>query len=525
MNNLNAASHTRRPARWMKPVFKLLAVAAIASIASLANLRTLADSPAARVGAAAPFWAEEVATGLNVPWSMAWLPNGDLLILEKFGGLRVMRSGRLLPEILPGTPEAYKVGPNGLLDIAIDPDFKRNQRVFITFDAGSATLSKGSLFRARFTGDALIDGKVIFQASPESTVGPHPSLTRILFLPDKTMLLGSAVDDPRRDLAQRLDTHLGKILRIDRDGRAPRDNPFVNTAGALPEIYAYGVRNPIGLFRDQQTGLVWEIENGPRGGDELNRIKPGANYGWPIATYGKEYTGEEITAVREAPGIESPVTYWAPSIAPCGVAVAGERYPQWKGDVFAGALAGQHLRHVILKDGKAIAEEILLKELDERIRGVHVGPDGYLYVLTDNTNGRLLRLHAGQPKQAQLAQVAKPLAVNSNPTVDTLNMRPLPADPSRGQQLFAQQCSSCHTVEPGAAAGIGPNLAHIMGRKAGQAGNVYSPAMRASSIKWGPATLDRFIAGPKAFIPGTTMTAAPIAQPQDRADIIAFLKQ
>jgi glucose/arabinose dehydrogenase/cytochrome c2 len=457
---------------------------------------------------------------------MVWLPDGDMLILEKFGGLRVLRQGKLDPKVITdGVPDdAYKAGSNGLLEIALDPDYSKNHRVFITYDKGTATQSHASLYRARFTGDALVDGKIIFQAKPENYVAPNSSISRIVFLPDKTMLIGSGVDDSRRHLAQKLDNDLGKILRLDRDGHAPRDNPFFGKPGVLPQIFAYGVRNPIGLYRDPTTGIIWENENEMRGGDELNIVRPGVNLGWPITTYGKEYTGGEITKLREAPGIQGPITYWAPSIAPSGLTVVtSDRYPLWRGNVFLGALAGQHLRRVVIQEGKAVEQEMLLKELDERIRDVRQGPDGYLYVLTDNTNGRLLRLQPGTPSEPQMALVAKRLP-HSNPTIETLDMRPKPVDVARGQQLATQLCSQCHTFEPGGASKIGPNLAGIFGRTAGTGNHPYSPAMRGAAVTWKQDTLDRYLAGPRAFILDTTMTAAPIPVTQDRADIIAYLK-
>ncbi len=487
----------------------------------------IAASPASTTDktAAQPFWVEEIVSGLNVPWSMVWTPDGELLILEKFGGLRVVRSGHLSPVVIPGTPKAYKVGPNGLLDIALDPDFKKTRRVFITFDDGDAVTSQPSLFRARYDGKALVDGEVIFRTDLPATVAPYSSLTRIVFLPDKTMLVSSAVGDPRRLMAQRLDNHLGKILRLDRDGHAPPDNPFVGRPGAKPEIFAYGVRNAIGLYRDPRTGVIWEAENAMRGGDELNILKAGANYGWPIATHGLQYSGEKVSDATDLPGVEPPITYWVPSIAPSGLTVAqGRRYPGWNGDVFAGALSGQHLRHVTIRDGKAVAEEKLLTDLGERIRDVRTGPDGFLYVLTDNVNGRLLRLRPGKPGDRQMMLVAHKLTVRSNPTVDTLDMRPKPSDPARGGRLFAQVCSGCHSVRPNDPPGPGPNLAGVVGRKAGSGGFAYSDALKGLGVTWNPEAIENLLAGPQAFAPGTLMASPPIADPQDRRDIVAFLK-
>jgi glucose/arabinose dehydrogenase/cytochrome c2 len=472
------------------------------------------------------FWVEEVASGLNVPWSMVWLPNGDMLILEKFGGLRVVHDGKLDPKVITaGVPtDVYELGPNGLLDLALDPDYGKNQRVFITYNQGTEALSHPTLYRARFTGDALVDGKVIFQQTPPSLLAPHPGLGRIIFLPDKTLLVASGVDDQRRFMAQKLDNDLGKILRLDRDGKPPKDNPFIGQRNALPEIYAYGIRNAIGLYRDPTTGIVWENENAMRGGDELNVIKPGANLGWPIVSHGTEYSGAQFTRLREAPGIQGPIAYWDPSIAPSGLTVVtSDLYPLWRGNVFLGALSGQHLRRVVVQEGKAVDQEVLLKDLDERIRDVRQGPDGYLYILTDNVNGRLLRLQPGAQSPEHPGLVAKKLAKHSNPTVDTLDLRPKPVDAVRGERLFAQSCAQCHTVEPGASVRVGPNLAGVLGRPAAMGNYPYSPAMRAANVVWRKDALDRFLAGPKDFVPDTAMGAAPIEGIQDRADIIAYL--
>jgi glucose/arabinose dehydrogenase/cytochrome c2 len=471
------------------------------------------------------FWVEQLADGLNAPWSMAWLPNGDMLIVEKFGGLRLFRAGKLLTKPLAGTPSAYQASVNGLLDIALDPDFAANQRVFLSFTEGTAAGAHGAVYRARLSGDALVDGQVIFRTKPDGKVPPFAIVGRIVFLPDKTLLLTSSDDEARRHLVQQMDNDLGKILRLDRDGKPPADNPFLGKPGVLPEIYAWGVRAPLGLVRDPRDGRIWENENGPKGGDELNVIKPGANYGWPVATYGMEYTGEEITTTREAPGIESPGIYWTPSIAPSGLAVnSSDRYSEWRGDLFLGALAGQHLRRVRIKDGKPVEQEVLLKDLKERIRDVRMGPDGLLYLLTDNTEGRLLRLQPGSPTADQAALIAKPKD-KGLPSIFVGLTKLAPPDVAHGKVLFDQQCSSCHSVDPGAAARPGPNLGTVFGRKAGTLpGYGFSPAIRAAATTWGQMSLDYFLAEPSGFIPGTTMSASPIQNPQARADLIGYLK-
>jgi glucose/arabinose dehydrogenase/cytochrome c2 len=473
-----------------------------------------------------PFWVEQLADGLNAPWSMAWLPNGDMLIVEKFGGLRLFHAGDLQAKPLAGTPSAYQASVNGLLDVALDPDFDTNQRVFLSFTEGTAAGAHGAVYRARLNEGTLVEGQVIFRTQPDGKVPPFAIVGRIVFLPDKTFLLTSSDDEARRHLVQQMDNDLGKILRLDRDGKPPADNPFLGKPGVRPEIYAWGVRAPLGLVRDPRDGQIWENENGPKGGDELNVIKPGANYGWPIATYGTEYTGEEITATREAPGIEPPIVYWTPSIAPSGLAVnSGDRYPEWHGDLFLGALAGQHLRRVRIKDGKPVEQEVLLRDLKERIRDVRMGPDGFLYLLTDNTEGRLLRLRPGSPTAGEAVRVAMPKD-KGLPSIFVGLARLAPADLGHGKVLFDQRCSSCHSVDPGVATRPGPNLSAVFGRKAGTLpGYAFSPAIRAAGTTWGQMSLDYFLAEPSGFIPGTTMTASAMQDPQARADLIGYLKR
>lgn len=470
------------------------------------------------------FWVEEMAAGLNAPWSMAWLPSGELLITEKFGGIRVFRDGKLQPEPLPGGPgNVHQVAQSGLLDIVLDPDFATNQRLFIAYTEGDAKANRGAIYRARYAPTGLIEGETIFRVSPDSAIFPLPLAGRIQFLPDKTLLFTSSDDHDRRHLAQRLDNHLAKILRLDRDGNAPADNPFVDTPGALPEIYAYGTRAPLGITRDPRNGDIWEVENGPQGGDELNVIRRGANYGWPVTTYGIEYTGEPISELQEAPGIESPVTYWSPSIAPSSIALLLEdTYPQWYGDLFIGTLRGQHLLRVKVKDRQVVEQEQLLLDLNERIRDVRVGPDGLLYVLTDSTDGRLLRLRPGSPgaddRVALAPEVPQGLPVGGFP-----GPRP-EADLARGEKLFAQHCMGCHGLEPGAP-GIGPSLAGVFGRRAGGGDFAYSAAMTDLDVVWSEKTLEYYLASPQGYVPGTAMAMAPMTDEIERHDLIGFLVQ
>jgi glucose/arabinose dehydrogenase/cytochrome c2 len=511
----------------MKPRNRASIIACCWAVASSSLLAALPSSSLADEAASTQeFWVEQLAEGLNFPWSMAWLPNGEMLIVEKLGGIRVFRDGKLDPNALKGAPDAYKVAQNGLLDIAIDPDFARNQRIFLMFTEGSARANHGALFRARYTGDALVDGKVIFRTRPDSAIFPLPLAGRILFLPDKTMLLTSTDDHARRHLVRLLDNHLGKILRLDRDGAAPADNPLIGKPNTLPEIYAYGTRAPLGLARDSRNGSIWEVENGPRGGDELNLLKRGADYGWPIVTHGTWYDGTVISEKTEAPGIEPPAVYWVPSIAPSSVAISlSDNYPAWKGDLFVGALMAKHLRRVRIRNGQAVEQEELLKHLNERVRDVRQGPDGLLYVLTDNSNGRLLRLQPGKPSPTQAAREAKPPAQPQKILMGDISRPPREPNLAQGKQVYEQRCLSCHTLAGNAAGGIGPNLFGLFGRKAGSSsGHAYSKAMRDSGVTWTEQTMDYFLAAPQDYVPGTTMAAEPVVDDAQRWNLIAYLK-
>ena len=507
--------------KWLR----LALAATVCGIGGAAQTVMTGPPIAAAAEAAKPaFWVEDVAQGLNMPWSMVWLPNGTLLIVEKYGGIRIYRNGKLEAEPIKGAPAAFQSGQNGLLDLVLDPDFKTNQRVFLSFTEGTGAANRGAVFRARLVGDSLVDGKVIYRTVPDMHNFPYPIAGRILFLPDKTFLLTSSDDHQHRHLAQLVDNDIAKIIRLDRDGNPPKNNPHFAAANARPEIYAYGVRAPMDLLRDPRNGVIWEVENGPRGGDEMNILKPGGNYGWPIVGYGTEYSGEPYTDKQEAPGIESPVVQWTPSIAPSSFTLyLGNRYPQWKGDFFVGALIQQHLRRVRIVGGKSVEQEVLLKDLKERIRDVRTGPDGYLYVLTDNPNGRLFRLMPGAPAPADEARVAKALAT-PGPNLMAGFLKPLTPDLANGQKMFGQRCQACHAVDHTSTGRIGPTLAGVVGRKAGTVpGFAYSAAMKKADVAWTPTYIDEYLSAPLDYIPGNAMASPPVLDRQVRTDIIAYL--
>jgi glucose/arabinose dehydrogenase len=337
-----------------------------------------------------------VASGLEHPWGLAFLPDGRFLVTERPGSLRIVeRDGRIGPP-LAGVPKVDAVNQGGLLDVALDPDFAKNRRVYLSYTepregGNGTTVAHGVL------GDAgLATVQVIFRQQPAMTGGHHFG-SRLVFARDGTLFITLGDRGSGRDRAQTLDNHLGKIVRINRDGSVPSDNPFVGRKGALPEIWSYGHRNVQGAALHPVTGELWANEHGPKGGDELNRVLPGRNYGWPVVTYGKEYSGLKISDSGTAPGMESPVHHWVPSIATSGLAFyTGDRFPDWRGDAFVGGLKSQQVVRLRLDGNRVAQEERLLRgDVRDRVRDVRQGPDGGIYLLTDEMDGRLLRLEPG----------------------------------------------------------------------------------------------------------------------------------
>jgi aldose sugar dehydrogenase len=343
---------------------------------------------------AATFRVAEVAGGLEHPWAVAFLPGGGMLVTERPGRLRLVEDGRLRDEPVAGVPEVHARRQGGLLDVAVDPDFGRNRQIYLSYaheDGGETTTR---VMRARFSPDGLSDQRVIFEAKPLVDSSMHFG-SRLAFGNDSTLYVTVGERYSEREAAQDLGTHLGKVLRINKDGSVPEDNPFVGREGAVPEIYTYGHRNPQGLAVDPRDGRVWENEHGARGGDEVNVLKAGANYGWPDVAYGVSYDGSTIgTGQSEAPGVEPPLFYWDPSIAPAGMAFyLGDRFPGWRGDVLVGALKFQLVSRLDLDgQGRVVKEERLLEGELGRIRDVAAGPDGLVYLLTDEDPGALYRL-------------------------------------------------------------------------------------------------------------------------------------
>ncbi len=367
---------------------------------AMAMLSTLAAWPSTSAHAQRT---TTVAEGLAHPWGLAFLPDGRWLVTERPGNLRIVNPDGRIGAPLPGLPPVFASGQGGLLDVAIDPDFARNRLVYWSFSEPADTGASGAgtaVARGKLDVDAgrerITDARVIFRQKDKVGGGGHFG-SRLVF--DRSGRLYITLGDryTRKDDAQNLSTHFGKIVRIESDGKVPFDNPFAKTVRALPEVWSYGHRNVQGAALHPDTGELWATEHGPQGGDELNRVQRGGNHGWPVITYGRNYVvGTTIGDGTERVDVVAPLRHWVPkSIAPSGMTfVTSDRYPDWKGHLLIGALAGQRL--VLLKlDGARVVDEVpLLTGLNARIRDVRQGPDGYVYVLTDDVRGKLVRIDA-----------------------------------------------------------------------------------------------------------------------------------
>jgi aldose sugar dehydrogenase len=333
----------------------------------------------------------ELVRGLERPWAMAFLPGEDVLVTERPGRVRLVRGGGLQPAPVEGGPEVWVGGQGGLLDVALHPGFEENGLVYLSYSKAIGGAVTTAVARARWDGERLEGLEDVFVAEPAIGAGRHFG-SRLLF--DPCGYLWVTVGDMGLESpAQDLGSHAGSTLRLRDDGGVPAENPFAHDEGARPEIFSYGHRNAQGLALHPETGDVWLHEHGPRGGDAVQRILPGRNYGWPQVSFGREYTLLPIPDPAPGQGIELPLHHWTPSIAPSGMAFyTGERFPRWHGDLFVGALAGRHIRRVVFDGLEPVHEEVLLAEYGRRIRDVRQGPDGYLYFLTDETEGVLGRL-------------------------------------------------------------------------------------------------------------------------------------
>jgi aldose sugar dehydrogenase len=362
----------------------------------------IAAAAALLLGQAHALSTQPVVRGLSDPWAVAFLPDGRMLITEKAGALRVAGADGKLSQPLAGLPAISAGGQCGLLDVVADPQFASNQRIFFTFAEPGSGGNSTAVGRARLVGapggERLEEVRTLFSQQPKMNSRHHCG-SRIVFDRSGHLLVGLGDRFGGKDEAQNPANHIGKVIRIDADGKPPADNPFAGRAGAAPEVFSIGHRNIQGAALHPGSGELWASEHGPQGGDEINRVRPGLNYGWPVVTYGRNYgTGTRIGEEGPKAGIEQPLRHWVPtSVAPSGLAfLTSERYasrPGWKGSLFMGTLRGQALLRLTLDGDRVVAEERLLENLGTRIRDVRQGPDGWLYLLTDGgSGGQLLRV-------------------------------------------------------------------------------------------------------------------------------------
>ncbi|WP_027124617.1 PQQ-dependent sugar dehydrogenase [Gelidibacter mesophilus] len=326
---------------------------------------------------------EVVVPELSIPWGFTFLPDGSMLINEKEGKMIHFKDGKKIE--IHGLPDIYNRGQGGLMDIVLHPNYEKNGWIYFTYASSEGDEEGGNtaLMRAKFENNSLIDKKLLYKATPNTTKGQHFG-SRIVFDNDGYLYFTIGERGERDVNPQDITRDGGKVYRLNDDGSVPNDNPFVNDANAKKAIYSYGHRNPQGMVVHPETGEVWTHEHGPKGGDEINIIKKGANYGWPVISFGVNYVGTSFTDITEKEGMEQPLHYWDPSIAPSGMAfITSEVYPGWKGDLMVGSLKFNYMDKVVLKDGKVVKEERFLDGLG-RVRSINQGPDGYIYVGIEN---------------------------------------------------------------------------------------------------------------------------------------------
>lgn len=332
-----------------------------------------------------------IASGLRFPWGMAFMPDGNLLVTERIGQLRIITPGGRVSEPVKGVPAVFSQQQGGLLDVALDPAFSRNRLIYLSYAESEGSKASTAVARAELIDGRLEKLQVIFRQLPKTEGAVHFG-SRLVFAPDGNLFITLGDRGDYLEEAQRLGNYFGKIIRIRSDGSVPGDNPFVNNSQAKPEIWSYGHRSVQGAAIHPKTGELWIHEHGPKGGDEINIPQPGKNYGWPKASYGSHYNLMPIKDEHAEQGFEEPIYYWTPSIAPSGMAFyTGDQFPGWRGNLFVGALVGRHVSRLSTDEKKILGEEQLLMHTT-RFRDVEQGPDGALYLLTDEENGKLLKL-------------------------------------------------------------------------------------------------------------------------------------
>ena len=350
----------------------------------------LASALSASTAIAQGYTLVKVAEGLDSPWCIAFLPNGNLLVTELGGQLREISEAGEISEPIAGVPEVYYAGQGGLFDVLPHADFEQNRTLFLSYAAPPSDRNATEILRARYLNGALIGGEVIFSVEPKKSTSAHYG-GRMALRGDGTILFTTGDGFDFREASQDLGSGLGKTMRIHTDGSIPDDNPFVGREGARPEIYTYGHRNPQGLAL-ASNGDIYLNEHGPRGGDETNLLRLGANYGWPAVTFGIDYNGAAVSPYTKAPGMSPPLHYWAPSIAPSGLAVyEGDRFPEWNGDLFTGALVDREVRRLDIENNEVVGEESLFSEIERRVRDVRVH-DGYIYIVEDGEDAHIWRV-------------------------------------------------------------------------------------------------------------------------------------
>jgi aldose sugar dehydrogenase len=369
-----------------------LAVATLLAASFLIATGTRGEAPAFG-SSAGELEVRTIARGLVNPWALAFLPDGTMLVTERPGRMRVVTAAGQVSSPLKGVPEVWASGQGGLHDVIIDKSFVQNRTIYFCFAERTEGGGRTTTARAKLNGNGRLDEvKIIFRQQGPLSSGNHYGC-RIAQADDGNLFVALGDHFTYRDQAQNLGNHLGKIVRITPDGSVPPGNPFMGRADAKPEIWSYGHRNVQALAINPASGDPWEIEHGPRGGDELNLIGKGKNYGWPVIGYGIDYSGAKIHDAAARDGMEQPLKYWVPSIAPSGMAFyTGKLFPKWNGSLFTGALRGAMLVRLTVNGNAVTAEERLLENLHERIRDVRQGPDGALWLLTDSSNGRVLRV-------------------------------------------------------------------------------------------------------------------------------------
>lgn len=351
---------------------------------------------------------EVLAKGLDSPWGLALLPDSRMLVTERSGSLHLFDAKGSRLATIENVPRAFVKLQGGLLDVVAHPQFAANATIYLSLAHGSQKHNTTRVVRAVLRDKALVDVTVIFDTTPKGSAVHYGG--RLAFMPDGTLLITTGEGADYREHAQRLDSLLGKVVRINDDGSIPRDNPFVGRANAEPAIWSYGHRSPQGLFVDAQTGVVYLAEHGPRGGDEVNVIQKQGNYGWPIATHGIDYSGARISPFESYPSMREPLVYWTPSIAPGGLALyRGGMFPEWEGDLLVAVLGHRHLRRIDMNGAEVIGQEPLLEHLGARFRQVEIGSDGALYAVIESIEE--------EPRSGQLLRITRP--IRPAPTTDS----------------------------------------------------------------------------------------------------------